>query len=155
MNRRWDYLYELKPIPLTEHLVAEAARLVAQDLACWPLAVQEWARPEDAARFARLLAPGAPRPGPAVYAAAFHLARLELMREVEQIDDYMRNERWREVTAPGTGFEALLLISRYLVEQMLAINEATQGRIKRPVLIDLLQRAERHLQAAPLVIAPD
>ena len=142
---RWDHLYELKPVPLAEHFVAEAAKLLARDLAGWPPQVEAWASPADEARFGPLLSPGAPRPDDRIFAEAFRLARLELMREVEQIDEYMRNERWRQVAAPGRGFDALLFLSRYLTEQMLAIAEATEGRIKRAMLVDLLLRAERAL----------
>lgn len=151
MRSRWDYLYDLKPVPLTEHFVEEVSKLVAQDLKAWPLQVEEWATAQDEARFAPLLAPEAPRPAEPIYEAAFKLARLELMREYEQIDDYMRNERWRAATPPGTGFDLLLFLSRYLTEQMLAIGDATEGRIKRPLLVDILLRAERRLRASPLV----
>jgi hypothetical protein len=149
---RWDYLYELKPVPAAEAFVEEAAKVIAKDLGVWPLQVSEWASAQDAARFGPLLAPDSPAPDQAVFAAAFRLARLELMREFEQIDDYMRNERWREVTPPGRGVELLLFLTRYLTEQMLSINEATEGRIKRPMLVDLLTRTERHLKAKALVV---
>ena len=149
---RWDHLYELKPVPASEAFVEEAAKLIAKDLGAWPLPVEEWSTPQDAARFGPLLGPGAHPPDAATFTAAFRLARLELMREFEQIDDYMRNERWRAFTPPGRGVELLLFLTRYLTEQMLSINDATQGRIKRPMLVDLLLRTERHLQARALIV---
>lgn len=145
MRSRWDHLYDLKPVPLTEHFLEEASKLLAQDLAKWPPEVEGWATPADQARFGPLVAEGSTRPDDAVFTAAFALARLELEREFEQIDDYMRNERWRAVTPPGTGVEQLLFLTRFLTEQMLGIAEATEGRIKRPMLVDLLSRLERRL----------
>lgn len=149
---RWDYLYELKPVPVAEAFVEEAAKVIAKDLEAWPLQVSEWATPQDAARFGPLLAPDSARPDAATFAEAFKLARLELMREFEQIDDYMRNERWRRALPPARGVDLLLFLSRYLTEQMLSINEATEGRVKRPMLIDLLTRTERHLKARSLIL---
>jgi hypothetical protein len=110
----------------------------------WPLEIAEWASPQEESRFRPLAV--LPRPDARVYEAAFRLARLDLMHEFEQIDDFMRNERWREFTASGQGVDAMLLISRFLTEQMLALAEATEGRVKRPQLVDILLRAERRLR---------
>ena len=149
---RWDYLYELKPVPVSEAFVEEAAKVIAKDLEVWPLQVSEWSTPQDAARFGPLLAPDSKPPDSATFTEAFKLARLELMREFEQIDDYMRNERWRAITPAGRGVELLLFLTRYLTEQMLSINEATEGRIKRPMLVDLLTRTERYRKARSLIV---
>ena len=151
---RWDHLYELKPVPLSEALVEEAARLLAQDLALWPPAVESWTSEQDAARFGPLLAAGAPRPEAGVWAAAFRLARLELMREFEQIDEFMRSEGWRAHFGPGAGLDQMIFLSRYLTEHMLSLAEATEGRIKRAQLVDLLLRAERRLKGPPSIVAP-
>ncbi len=152
MRSRWDHLYDLKPVPLTEHFLEEAAKLLAQDLAKWPLEVEAWATPADQARFGPLVASDSARPDDAVWTAAFSLARLELEREFEQIDDYMRNERWRAVTPPGMGVEQLHFLTRFLTEQMLGIAEATEGRLKRPMLVDLLSRLERRLAERHAII---
>ena len=151
MGSRWDFLYDLKPVPLAEHVVEEASKLVARELSAWPLSITDWANPQDEARFRPLCEPGAARPDDRVYQAAFRLARLELMREFEQVDDFMRNERWREFTGPGLGVDQMLLVSRYLTEQMLSLSEATEGRVKRPQLVEVLLRTERRLRAPSLV----
>lgn len=146
MAGRWDFLYELEPVPLTEHLVEELAKVLASELSRWPLAVDSFATPADAARFAPLLAPDAPRPAAEVYEAAFFLAQLELERELERIDEFMRNERWRAFASPGAAYDAMILLSRYLTEQMLTVLEKTEGRVSRARLVDCLQRAERRLR---------
>lgn len=160
MASRWDFLYDVKAVPLAEHFVEEASKIVAKELATWPLLVEAWNSAQDAARFGPLLVPGAAPPDASEWRESFKLARLELMREFEQIDDYMRNERWRQATEPVRGVDLLLFLSRYLTEQMLAIGEATEGRIKRAQLVDLLLRTERRLTqlkgpagAGPLVIS--
>ncbi|MBI5546495.1 MAG: hypothetical protein HY901_21650 [Deltaproteobacteria bacterium] len=150
MGSRWDHLYEIKPVPLAEHFVEEVSKLVAKDLTEWPLAIESWTSAQEEERFKPLLGPDSSRPDGRVLGEAFRLARWELMREFEQIDEYMRHERWREVTPAGRGVDQILLVCRYLTEQMLAIIEATGGRIKRPQLVDLLLRAERRLMACPL-----
>jgi hypothetical protein len=150
---RWDFLYGMKPVPIAEHFVEEVSKIVAKDLATWPLTVEEWTTSADATRFGPLLEEGSPRPGEKVWTAAFRLARLELMREFEQVDDFMRNERWRELVEAGRERDLMIFLSRYLTEQMLAIGEATQGRLKRPQLVDLLLRAERRLKQCQSALA--
>jgi hypothetical protein len=142
MSGRWDLLLDKKPVPLVEHLVDEVAKLLAAELLRWPLSVQEL-DVGTGRRFAPLLEPGNPRPSDAVFSEAFRLARWELEREIEAVDDYMRNQRW---TAQGLSAQdklALLFVSRWLVEQMLGLGEATQGRLSRRALADCLDRARR------------
>ncbi len=150
MASRWDYIYDLKPVALHEHFIQEAAKLLVDELKAWPLDISEWSSGADEARYRELMLPESPRPDDKVYAAAFLLASLELQREYEQIDDFMRNERWRAYTPPGRDYDAMQLLSKYLMEKMLAIIEATEGRIKRQQLVDLLARAEKRL-LAPLI----
>ena len=144
---RWDHLFERKPVPLAEHVMDELARLIAAELERWPPEVSEWSSPAEEERFRPALE--AARPDPRTFEAAFLLARLELTRELEQIDDFMRNEHWRAWVAPGTGFLAMLFLSRWLLEQVLAIAERTEGRLKRPQLAEVLTRCEKRLRLAP------
>lgn len=142
---RWDFIYDLKPIELKQHFINEASKLLAKDLERWPLQIEAWESPAAEARFRHLVEPDARRPDDRVYAAAFRLAKWEMEREFEAIDEFMRNERWREYGADEYGRDAMLLITRYLVEQLLAIIEATEGRIKRPMLVELLEKMEKEL----------
>lgn len=142
MPSRWDFVFDLKPIPLVDHLLEEVAKLVARDLARWPLPVQEL--DADTGRtFAALLLPDARRPADAVFHEAFRLARWELERDLEASAEYMRNRRYLEHGITESDRRALLFVSRWLVEQLLSLNEATSGRIKRPQLVDCLDRIRR------------
>ncbi|MFZ5468771.1 MAG: hypothetical protein ACOZIN_04970 [Myxococcota bacterium] len=147
MASRWDYLLDTKPIPLVEHLLEEVSKLITQELARWPPEVAEL----DLAtgqQFAPLFEPGRARPAATVYREAFTLARWELQRELRAVDEYMRNERWRERGLASEDKRALLFLTRWLVEQLLGLGEATEGRLKRPQLVDCLTRIERRALAA-------
>jgi hypothetical protein len=148
---RWDYIQDLKPVPIAEHLIEELAKVLSNDLMQWPLQVEAWSTPADQQRFSHLVEPGSPRPDDKVFEQAFKLARWELENDFLAIDEYMRNQRWREHVTP-TDYDALIFLSRYMTEQMIGVAEATHNRIKRPQLIDCLNRIERKLQASQLVL---
>jgi hypothetical protein len=146
---RWDLLLESKPIPLIDHLLEEVAKLLAKDLSGWPPPIEEIDLTTGAG-FEELLAPDFPRPRPEAFTEAFRLARWELERETEAYDEYMRNKRWLERGLAPNDKRALLFISRWLVEQMLALGEATTSRMKRAHMLKCLESAERRLTATPL-----
>lgn len=148
MPSRWDHLFEARPGPLVEHLLEEVARLLVKDLAHWPPPVHEVDALTAPPALAALLSGEHPRPGGAVYREALHLARLELQRELEAYDDYVRNKRYLERGLAPTDRAALLFLDRWLVEQMLALGESTQGRLKRPQLVRCLELVERKLLPA-------
>lgn len=141
MNDRWDALLASKPVSLVDHLLEEVARVIARDLSQWPPPVGEW-DPRTGAAFAPLFEPDAPLPHPAIYPEAQKLACLSLGRELDAYDAYLRNRRYQEAGLPERDRTALLFLVRWLEEQMLALAEATGGRIKRPALVQCLQRAE-------------
>lgn len=152
MASRWDFIHDLKPVSLSEHLVEEVSKLLCKDLGAWPPEIESWEASRDEARFRKLFEPGAKRPDDKVFTVSFRLARLELLREYEQIDEFMRNERWRDFAEPGYDYEAMIFLSKYMTEEMLGIAEMTQGRIKRVQLVDCLLRAERKLLAGRVIL---
>lgn len=151
MTSRWDRIQDLKPIPIAEHVVEELAKIFAKELAGWPLEVHGWASPADEERFRHLFEPGAARPDDKVFVEAFKLARWELEHDIFAVDDYMRNERWSERMVPAD-YDALVFLMRYLTEELIAVAEATSNRIKRPQLVDCLERVERKLLRSPIVL---
>ena len=150
MPGRWDHLFEARPVPLVEHLLQEVSKLLAKDLSRWPPPVQEV---EAGSAAQQLLAEPGPRPGAHVYREAFRLARWDVAREFDAYDDYMRNERWRAAGLAPAERPALLFLSRWLVEQMLGLAEATEGRLKRPQLQQCLDLTERRVAAGPVLLA--
>lgn len=136
---KWDLVLGTRPVPLIEHLVAEVSRLFAGDLSEWPPEVEAF----DAATGAQLsaLVQAHPsRPHPALYEEAFRLTRLDLSREFEALDDYWRNQRWLSAGLAAKDKGLLLFLSRFMAEQLLALGEATDGRITRSRMLDVLDR---------------
>ena len=87
---KWDLILEQKPIPLLRHLLTEAAKLSAADLAVglrMKTSIQtgaEW-----------LTGWRRHRPDPRLYREAFLLTRFDLTG-AERSDDYLRNQRWMD-----------------------------------------------------------
>lgn len=141
MNR-WEHLLDLRPVSLIEHLLEEAAKILASELQTWPLPIQDMDETSFDA-FASYFTADAPRPDRRAYVQAFRLTDWELGREFDAIDDYMRNRRWMSSGLTMEDKRVVLLISRWLVEHLLSLSEATEGRVKRPQLRDLLARLEK------------
>jgi hypothetical protein len=141
---RWEWVLGQKPRPLTEQLVDEVAKVLASELSGWPLPVAELDL-ETGGSFAPMLSEQSKKPPEPVYREAFQVARWELQREVEAIDEYLRNRRYLQRGVAESERTALLFISRWLVEKLLTLSEATEGRVKRPALVQCLEAAERRL----------
>ena len=142
MSNRWERLLEQKPVPLLEHLLDEVARLLRRELQQWPLTVQEL----DAATgrgFAELLSSDSARPPEAVFTEALRLARWDLERATDAVDDYFRNRRYREAGLSQADRPALLFISRWLVEQLLALGDVSPDQVKRQQMVAVLARLGR------------
>jgi len=99
--------------------------------------------------FVDLLAADAPRPPKEVFTEALRLARWDLERSTDAVDDYFRNRRYREAGVTDADRPALLLVTRWLLEQLLSLGEATMGRVKRSDMARVLDRLERALSSAP------
>jgi hypothetical protein len=152
MASRWDYLFETKPVPLMDHLLEEVAKLLAKDLQSWPPPIQELDL-EVGGQFAPLFTEPSPRPAPAVQEEALRLSRWELAREHDAYDDYMRNKRYLAHGLAPTDRLALLFLNRWLVDQMLGLGEATEGRVNRRLMQQCLDRLEARLRPAQTPIA--
>ena len=145
MSSRWDFLLETKPVPILDQLLEEVSKLLAKDLGQWPPPVEELDL-DIGGTFAPLFLERPPRPSPAVYDEALRLSRWELEREFDAYDDYMRNKRYLERGLAPTDRLALLFLSRWLVEQMLGLGEATDSRIKRTHMRQILDKVEAKLR---------
>ncbi|MFY0570424.1 hypothetical protein ACN28E_42275 [Archangium lansingense] len=145
MASRWDYLFETKPVPLMDHMLEEVAKLLAKDLQQWPPPVQEIDL-DVGGQFATLFTEPPPRPGRAVYDEALRLSRWELAREIDAYDDYMRNKRYLERGLAPTDRLVLLFLNRWLVDHMLGLGEATEGRVNRRLMLQCLDRLEGRLR---------
>jgi hypothetical protein len=130
MASKWDLLLKQKPVPVADHLLSECSKLFATELSKWPPEVDGAQLPEKA-------------PGAEVMRVAFRLARWDLAREHDAYDDYMRNQRWVTEGLTPADKPTLLFMSRFIEEQLLALNEATEGRVDRPAMLRVLDLTER------------
>ena len=147
MSNRWERILDQKPVPIQQHLLDEAAKLLLVELNRWPLEIGEI----DAltgAGIAELLSPDAPAPSPAVFPAALKLVRWELEREHDAYDDYMRNRRYQETGIPERERPVLLFVSRWILEQLDELSDATEGRVDRRAMIGLVERLDRGIARA-------
>ena len=145
MSNRWERILDQKPVPLQQHLLDEAAKLLLVELERWPLPVEE-IDAMTGSGIAEFLSPDAPRPSPAVYPAALRLVRWELEREHDAYDDYMRNRRYQEAGIADRERPVLLFVSRWLLEQLDELSDATEGRVDRRALLELVDRLDRGLR---------
>jgi hypothetical protein len=139
MSTRWERLLDQKPTPLLEHLLDEVARLLDEELKAWPLNVEELDT-ATGGHFADFLTGDAKRPPREVFSEARRLARWDLERATDRVDDYFKNRRYLEAGLTDTERPALLFVSRWLLEQLLSLAEATSGRVKRADLLRVLDR---------------
>lgn len=138
MPSKWDAVLEAKPVPMTEHLLVECSKLFARELSTWPPQVDEVSGAPAA-----LLASEPARPRAELLREAFQLARWELARDHDAYDAYMRNGRWSEAGLTTADKPMLLFMSRLIEEQLLALGEATQGRVNRQAMLRVLDLTER------------
>jgi len=148
---KWERLLELeaKPRTLEDQLVEEAAKLLAKELAgTFPPETGGFESGVDEARFAPLFVEPRVRPAEGVFRAAFHLARLELLREIDEVDLYMRQKRYLPLAPSERDKLAMLFLSRWLTEQMLVLKDRLQTPLARARLAEILKRAEQRLLGA-------
>lgn len=146
LPNRWDRVLDAKPIATQTWLLDETAKLFAKDLAKWPLEVEDW-EGAAGAKLQAMLAEVPAWPGMPVFTEAFRLARWDLDHAHDAYDDYVRHDRWVEKGLAPTSKGLLLFLSRLVTEQLLALSEATHGRVDRIARLAVLDRTERNLQA--------
>jgi hypothetical protein len=140
---KWEAVMGQRPVPLVDHLIEEVSKLFASDLSAWPPAIEALDE-ATGSKLSALLVDSPQRPDVKLYAEAFRLTRLDLGRELDAYDDYLRNQRWLEAGLEVGDKGMLLFISRFMAEQLLALSEATDGRVGRPKLLEVLERTKRH-----------
>jgi hypothetical protein len=144
---RWDHLYELTPRPTSEWLLDALAEDLERDVRAFPPEVT-WEDEAYRARYASLLASGR-APSETVVRTALWLARSDLSREYEAVDQFVRGGGLEERLGSPEDRELCRFLWRFFVDKPLAFAEATQGRFSRAQLADALVRLERRLYGSP------
>jgi hypothetical protein len=140
-DRRWDFLYDRQKQPVKEYLLERFAEELARELEAWPPPFVEWVSEELRRRWQ---AGAAERPRDEVIRFALELARLDLLREFEEVDRRLREEP-RRLRTPAEEAAVHLLV-RLVTEKCLGLKEhAESARIRREDLAEMLGRVERRL----------
>lgn len=141
-DKRFDWLYERQKQPVREYIVEKLAEELAGELAAWPPPDLEW-EGEDQRR--RWEAGAAAKPRDEVVRYALEIARLDLRREWEAIEQRMAGEAARFWQTPEERAAGHLLV-RLLTERCLALKEYAEGaRLTRADLVRALDLVERRL----------
>ncbi len=140
---RWDYLADQKPVALRDKVLDLVADELARELHQWPPPL-EWLDDALCARFEPVLRrPG--RPELDTTRVGCELARLELLREFERIDQFWRGPQATQLLPSELERETAQLLVRYLVEGALCLQESLTHRFKRAELAGLIERVEDRL----------
>ena len=140
-DRRWDFLYDRQRQPVKAYLLGRFAEELARELAAWPPPFVEWVSDELRARWA---AGAAERRRDDVLRFALELARLDLLREFEEVERRLAAGAHR-LQSPAEE-AALHLLVRLVTEKCLGLKEhAEAARIRREDLAAMLDDVERRL----------
>ncbi len=140
-DRRWDFLYDRQRQPVKGYLLGRFAEELARELASWPPPFVEWVSDELRARWA---AGAAEKPRDDVVRFALEIARLDLLREFEEIERRLGASAHRLQTPAEEA--ALHLLVRLVTEKCLGLKEhAEAARIRREDLARMLEDVERRL----------
>ena len=140
-DRRWDFLHDRQRQPVKAFILGRFAEELARELAAWPPPFVEWVSEELRARWA---AGAAERPRDDVVRFALELARLDLLREFDEIERRLRAGAHRLQTPAEEA--ALHLLVRLVTEKCLGLKEHAEGaNLSRDDLCACLDVAERLL----------
>jgi hypothetical protein len=140
-DRRWDFLYERQRRPVKAYVLERFAGELAEELAAWPPPFLEWVSEELRTRWA---AGAAERPRDDVMRFALEIARLDLLRDYEEVERRLRDEAHRLQTPAEEA--ALHLLVRLLTEKCLGLKEYAESmRLSREDLASSLVLVERSL----------
>jgi len=140
-DRRWDFLYDRQRQPVKDYLLGRFAEELARELDAWPPPFVEWVSEELRARWA---AGAAGKPRDDVVRFALEIARLDLLREFEEIERRLAAGAHRLQTPAEEA--ALHLLVRLVTEKCLGLKEHAAGaRIRREDLARMLDDVERRV----------
>jgi hypothetical protein len=141
---RWDQFADQKPVSVRDKVMDLVADELTRELRQWPPPAMEWLDEALHARFEPVLARDG-RPELDTLRVGCELARLELLREFERVDQFWRSPQKSELLVTALEEETAQFLVRYLVESALELQEAAQHRFRRAELAPLIERIEERL----------
>jgi hypothetical protein len=141
-DRRFDWLYDRQKQPVKQYILERFAEELAGELAAWPPADLAW---ESEALRLRYQAGAAARPREQVVRFALEVARLDLKREWETMEQRLAAEgarHWQDPAEAAAGH----LLQRLVTERCLSLKEYAEGaHLTREDLVGALDLVERRL----------
>lgn len=145
---RWDWIEGLKRQSLTETVITEAAKILADEVAAWPPVI-DWVDERAAARFAPLYAALAPLPSLDAIEHGFARATLLYLRETDALT---RLDRHGPPTSNEIDRLASELLSDWLPEWLYELRERTDGRLPRADLAKIFALAVPRIRARRMLV---
>lgn len=141
-DRRYDWLYERQKQPVKQYILERFATELAEELKAWPPPDLEW---ESEALRTRWQEGAAVPPREAVLRYALEIAKLDLLREFEAIEQRLASDGDGTLQTDAER-AALHLLVRLLTERCLSLKEYADGaRLTRDDLAGALGLVERNL----------
>jgi hypothetical protein len=141
-DRRYDWLYERQKQPVKQYILERFAGELAEELRAWPPPDMEW---ESEALEGLYQAGAAAPPREAVVRYALDLARLDLRREFEAIEQSLAGDGSGTLQSDAERAAVHLLV-RLVTERCLSLKEYAEGaRLSREDLVGALGLVERAL----------
>lgn len=140
-DRRWDFLYDRQRQPVKGWVLEKFAEELAAELGSWPPPLLEWGSEELRVRYG---AGAAKRPRDDVLRFALEIARLDLLREFEEIERRLGADAHR--LQSSAEHAALHLLVRLVTERCLELKERAEAmRLSREDLAGALAGVERRM----------
>jgi hypothetical protein len=140
-DRRWDFLYDRQRQPVKTYVLERFAEELVAEIAAWPPPFLEWVSDDLRTRYA---AGAAEKPRDDVVRFSLEVARLDLLREWDEVERRLAAEAHRLQTPAEEA--ALHLLVRLLTERCLGLKEhAASMSLSRQDLAGALVDVERRL----------
>jgi hypothetical protein len=141
---RWERILDQKPRELKDYVLDQVADQLTDDLRNFPPPIEEWLDEGLKARYAQVLT-RLGKPELETYRVAVELAREEMLREYELIDEFCRSPQYRALLPNDLEEQTAHFMTRYLVDSALTFQEFTKGKFKRRELAALMEKIEDRL----------
>ena len=149
----YEALMETRPVSGADAVVDLVAKELVEVLEAFPPreADVDWSDERLAARYRGRLAE-LPRPDVRFVDLLFHLVRLDLDHEAEQIDWLLRNGHHKDACPTSAHDDALLLLWPVVVEHLYQRKEECRGILKRAHLLAVCDKVVERFRRRALQV---
>jgi hypothetical protein len=141
---RWERILDRKPQDLADYVLDQIADALAKDVRDFPPPGIEWVDEQLHGRYAQVLSRPS-KPPLETYRVACELARQEMLRDYQRIDQFCKSQQFRELLPDALEEQTAHFLTRYFVDSALAFQEHGKGKFKRRDLVTLVEKIEDRL----------